>query len=127
MTHDRYTTPGTRLTWSDVSEWVDAARRIGRRQLSAARNRAYAAHAAALPRDLIERETHMPSLEAAIHLLKYGHPSLARPQRGHRANHSTTPVIMDLMNRLAVLKRRGEMPAGDNWTAIFGGSDANSM
>ena len=126
MTHYQYTTPGTRLTWSDVSEWVDAAYRIGRRQLSAARNRAYAAHAAALSRDLIDRETHVPSLETALHLLKYGHPSLARPQRGHRADHPTTPVIMDLMNRLAVLKRQDEMGAGDNWTAMFGGSDAHS-
>ncbi|WP_305970530.1 MULTISPECIES: hypothetical protein [unclassified Mameliella] len=126
MTHDRYTTPGTRLTWSDVSEWVDAAHRIGSRQLSAARNRAYAAHAAALPRELIDRATHVPSLETALHLLKYGHPSLGRPQRGHRANHPTTSVIMDLMNRLAVLKRQDQMGAGDNWTAMFGGSDAHS-
>ena len=126
MTQYRYTTPGTRLVWSDVSQWVDAVHWIGSRQLSAARNRAYAAHAAALPRELIDRETHVPSLEAALHLLKYGHPSLARPQRGHRADHPTTPVIMDLMNRLAVLKRRDEMGAGDNWTAMIGGSDAYS-
>ncbi len=126
MTQYKYTTPGTRLTWSGVSEWVDAAHWIGSCQLSAARNRAYAAHAAALPRELIDREMYVPSLEAALHLLKYGHPSLARPQRGHRAGHPTTPVIMDLMNRLAVLKRQDLMPAGDNWTALFGGSDAHS-
>ncbi|MBY6120452.1 hypothetical protein KUV64_15060 [Mameliella alba] len=66
MTRYRYTTPGTRLTWSDVSEWVVAAFRIGSRKPSAARN------------------------------------------------------------RLAVLKRQDQMPAGDNWTALFGGSDAHS-
>ncbi|ODM45306.1 hypothetical protein A9320_11755 [Ruegeria sp. PBVC088] len=126
MTLYNYTTPGTRLTWSDLSEWVDAVQRIGRRQPGAARNRAYAAHAAALPRDLIDRETHVPSLEAALHLLKYGHPRLARPQRGYRVDHPTTPVIIDLINRLAALKRRDQMPAGDNWTAMFGGSDAYS-
>lgn len=126
MTHFQYTTPGTRLAWSDVREWVDAAHRIDRRRPGAARNRAYAAHAAALPRDLIDREMHVPSLEAALHLLKYGHPGLARPQRGHRADHPTPPVIMDLMNRLAALKRRDQLPAGDNWTAMFGGSDAYS-
>ena len=121
-----YTTPGTRLTWSNVGEWVSAAHRIGKRRPSSARNRAFAAHAAAMPRELISREAHLPSLEAAVHLLKYGHPSLARPQRGHRADHPTTPVIVDLMNRLAVLKQLEEMPAGGNWTAIFGGSDADS-
>ena len=126
MTQYRCTTPGTRLTWSDVSEWVDAAHRIDRRHLGAARNRSLAAHAATLPRDLIDRETHVPSLEAAVHLLKYGPPGFARPQRGHRADHPTRPVIMNLMNRLAVLKRRDQMPAGDNWAAMFGGSDANS-
>ena len=93
--------------------------------LSAARNRALAAHGAVLPRELIDRETHVPSLEAAIHLLKYGPPGLARPPKGARADHPTTPVIMDLINRHAVLKRRHEMPRGDNWTAIFGGSDAD--
>ena len=126
MTLYRYTTPGTRLTWSDVGEWVEAAHRIDRRRLSAARNRALAAHGAVLPRELIDRETHVPSLEAAIHLLKYGPPGLARPPRGARADHPTTPVIMDLMNRRAVLKGRDEMPRGGNWTAMFGGSDAES-
>ena len=126
MTQCRYTTPGTRLTWSDVSEWVDAAHRIDRRRLSEARNRALGAHGAAMPRELIRRETDIPSLEAAIHLLKYGPPRLARPPKGARADHPTTPVIMDLMNRLAVLKRQDEMGAGDNWTAMFGGFDAHS-
>ena len=122
----RYTTPGTRLTWSSVAGWVETVHRIDRRRLSEARNRALAAHAAALPRTLIDRETHAPALEAALHLLKYGPPGLVRPPQGARAGHPTTPIIMDLMNRLAVLKRQDEMPSGDNWTAMFGGSDANS-
>lgn len=122
MTLYRYTTPGTRLTWSNVTEWVSAVHRIDRRRLSAARNRTFAAHAAALPRDLINRETHVPSLEAAIHLLKYGPPGLVRPPKGPRAGHPTTPIIMDLMNRLALLKRRDELPPGDNWIAMFGSS-----
>ena len=122
----RYTTPGTRLTWSSVAGWVETAHRIDRRRLSETRNRALAAHAAALPRTLIDRETHAPALEAALHLLKYGPPGLVRPPQGARAGHPTTPIIMDLMNRLAVLKRQDEMPSGDNWTAMFGGSDANS-
>lgn len=126
MTLYKYTTPGTRLAWSDVAEWVSAAHRIDRRRLSAARNRALATHGAALPRDLINRETHVRSLEAALHLLKCGPPGLARPPKGARAGHPTTPIIMDLMNRLAVLNRQDEMGAGNNWTAMFGGSDANS-
>ena len=126
MTIHRYTTPGTRLTWSTVGEWVEAAHRIDRRRLSAARNRALTGHRAVLPRELIDRETHVPSLEAAIHLLKHGPPGLARPPRGARADHPTTPVIMDLMNRRAVLKRRDVMPRGGNWTAMFGGSDADA-
>ena len=31
-----------------------------------------------------------------------------------------------LMNRLAILKRQDQMPAEDNWTAMYGGSDAHS-
>ncbi len=126
MTIYRYTTPGTRITWSNVAEWVEAAHRIDRRRLSAARNRALAAHGAVLPRELIERETHVPTLEAAIHLLKYGPPGLARPPRGARADHPTTPVIMDLMNRRAVLDRQHEIAPGQNWTAIFGRSETET-
>jgi hypothetical protein len=127
MTPHRYTTPGTRLTWSRLADWVETAHRIDRRRLSEARNRALAAHADALPRDLINRESRIPALEAALHLLKYGPPGLARPPKGARAGHPTTAIIMDLMNCLAVLKRQDEMPPGDNWTTMFGGSDANSI
>ena len=122
----RYTTPGTRLTWSNVSEWIEAAHRINRRNASRHRNRALANHGAAMPRELIDRERDIDAIEAALSLLKYGHPSLSRPQRGSRGNHPTTPIIVDLMNRLAVLKRDAEMPAGNNWVAMHGGSDADT-
>ena len=122
----RYTTPGTRLSWSNVTEWVNAARRIDGRRSSEARNRALACHGAVMPRELIDRETHIPSIETALDLLKYGPPGLARPGRGARGNHPTTPIIVDLMNRLAVLKRDAEMPSGGNWIAMHGGADADA-
>lgn len=116
----RYTTPGTRLSWSNVSEWVEAARALDRRRCSEARSRALRNHGGVMPREMIQRETDAQAIEAALDLLKYGPPGLARPPKGARGTHPTTPVIMDLMNRLAVLGRDEELPRGDNWTAMFG-------
>ena len=116
-----YKTPGTRLQWSTLHEWIAAAHRIDRRRCGEARNRALAAHAACLPKSVIEQEQTIETIDAAVDLLKYGRPGFARPPQGCRANHPTTPIIMDLMNRRAVLLRQlDDMPAGDNWTAMHG-------
>lgn len=116
----RYNTPGTRLWWSTVGEWVDVAQRLDRRRYSSARNRALAAHGGALPRDVILAEQDLEVIESAISLLKYGPRDLARPQRGSRAGHPTTPVLMDLMNRRRdLLGEPDQMLTGDNWRAVF--------
>lgn len=120
MTRYSYRTPGANLWWSDVGEWTSCAMRIDRRRCSAARNAALAAHAAALPRALIDIETDPAAIEAALRLLEYGPPGLARPPRGSRGDHPTTPIIMALRNRAAILRRAAEpMRHGDNWRAVF--------
>ena len=78
----RYQTPGTRLWWSDLGQWFEAAHVLDRRRYSAARSRALAAHAAALPLTLIYAEDNADTLTVALDLLKYGPPPLGRPQRG---------------------------------------------
>ena len=123
MTSPRYTTPGTRVSWGTVSEWIEAAHKINARRLSRHRNRALENHAGALPREVINLETDIEKIQRALHLFKYGPTGLARPTRGHRANHPSTPVIVDLSNRLAVLERSNGMRPGANWPAVFGGDD----
>ena len=89
-----YQTPGTKLRWSTLGEWISCAHRIDARQASAARCRALEAHASILPRVLIDAERSVATMEAALDLLKYGHQSLARPRRGFREGHTTTLTIM---------------------------------
>ncbi|MEO1139387.1 MAG: hypothetical protein AAFW87_08015 [Pseudomonadota bacterium] len=114
----RYRTPGTRLWWSDVGEWIAAARKIDRRRLSQQRYRALQNHGGSMPRALIDLETDIDAIDDALDFLKYGPPGLARPQRGHRAKAAQTRIIMDLMNRRAALVCQiDDMPEGDNWIA----------
>lgn len=116
-----YRTPRTRLTWSTVSEWCDCARQLDRRRLSSKRSRDLETHACILPRSVIAAETSLEAIEDAIWLLRHGPIGMRRPQRGYRADHGTTPVLMDLQNRRAVLKRTLDVIAtGDNWRAVHG-------
>ncbi len=116
-----YRTPGTALWWASVAEWVACAQRIDQRRCSEARSRALVAHAAALPRDVIDAETRIDAIDAALDLLKYGPPGLARPPRGNRDGHPTTRIIMELSNRHAALRREADaatISGGDNWRAM---------
>ena len=105
MSAIEYRTPGTRLWWGSVAPWVEAAHALDRRRSSSARNAALKAHAAVLPLDLIAEDTDRSALEEAVRLLKYGPPSLRRPQRGDRAHAQHTPRIMALNNRIVQLEQ----------------------
>ncbi|MEM1363433.1 MAG: hypothetical protein AAGF94_17265, partial [Pseudomonadota bacterium] len=78
-TRYRYRTPGTRVTWSSIGEWVAAARQIDCRRLSAQRRRALEAHGGCLPRILIDIEADLDAIEEALYLLKYGPTGLGAP------------------------------------------------
>lgn len=123
MRHE-YRTPGTNLWWGSVAAWCRAAHQIDARRASRHRNAALVAHAAALPRALIDIEENAPAIDHGLELLKYGPPSLRRPSRGDRADHPTTAIIMWLANRRAVLARLADdIPEGDNYRAIHGAGD----
>lgn len=124
MTRYAYCTPGTRIWWSSIGAWCAAAHRIDRRRCSRQRSAALEAHAAALPRDLIEIEGDPAAIEAAVELLKHGPPELARPPRGTRASAPHTPRIMWLENRAAALRRHADaIPPGANWLAMHNSED----
>ena len=66
-------------------------------------------------------ETRIDAIDAALDLLKYGPPGLARPPRGNRDGHPTTRIIMELSNRHAALRREADaatISGGDNWRAM---------
>lgn len=74
-----------------------------------------------MPLAMIAIEDDLEAIEAAIWLLTRGPAYLIRPQRGSRANHPTTPIIVALNNRARILKREVDnMPRGANWTAVHG-------
>ena len=123
MTRTIYRTPGTLVTWGNVREWCMAAFKLDRRRSSEKRNRDLKTHAGIMPLSMIYAETDLEAIECAIYLLKQGPSYLCRPERGYRADHPSTPIIVALSNRAAVLRREADvMPTGDNWNAVSNSS-----
>lgn len=72
-----------------------------------------------LPLAMIEIENNLEAVENALWLFKRGPTGLQRPQRGKRGNHPSTPIIMALQNRAAILRRAADVIAqGENWRAV---------
>lgn len=119
MKQNVYRTPGTTVTWSSVTDWCLAAMKLDRRRSSRKRNRDLTTHAGIMPLSMIYAETDLEAIECALYLLKRGPSYLCRPERGYRENHPSTPIIVALNNRAAVLRRMADqIPAGDNWKAV---------
>lgn len=117
-----YRTPGTRVEWSNVREWCFAAFNLDRRRSSEKRNRDLTTHSGCMPLSMIYAETDLEAIETAVYLLKYGPSYLCRPTRGNRAAHPSTPIIVALSNRAAVLRRQADdIPTGGNWKAMKSG------
>ncbi len=119
----QFTTPGTRIRWYDLREWIIGAYKIDARRWSEARSNALLAHVATLPKSMITEETDIDVIEEAIFLIKHGPKGLARPERGFRKNHPSTPVLMHLLNRKEALIKyaKGDLiSSGENRIAVFG-------
>lgn len=91
----------------DLRDWLIQADQIDRRRFSAARYRAIDRHGAAFPLGRIPEEVDRGALTLtrAIILGRAGWHSFHRPQRGHRADHWTTPALMAVNNQIARLGR----------------------
>lgn len=125
MIRINYRTPGTRLWWSNVQEWCTCAWTLERRRLSAKRNRDIETHAICVPLEMIKIESDLDAIEQAVELYKHGPKGIRRPQRGHRGEHGSTPIIVALQNRAAVLRREADaLPKGENWSAVQGEKSA---
>ena len=117
-------TPAPRLFWCDLAGWCQAAWILDRRNASAARHEAIAAHLAALPLDLVRRCDDADALHAALYLWRHGPNGFKQPHRGQRATALQTPLIVAAENRLAQLRRAAaadDIPAGPNWRAMHAG------
>jgi len=99
------TTPGTRVSWSTLHEWIEAWHEISGRKISAMRYRQEEAHVAALlaRQDLVDGERWIGTLERLLAVMR----DLKRP-RGQREKHPATIIIERSNNRITALKNRGE-------------------
>jgi hypothetical protein len=94
------TTPGTRLSWDSLAGWIDAWQQLQGRPHSSRRYWQENQHLQALPVEMIAAEVDEIILYDFLDLMNSGD---ARPPKGMRAEHPTTPLIVEAHNRLAQL------------------------
>ena len=99
-----YTTPGTRLCWSSVREWLSAWNALEARAPSSGRHAALAAHLDALPDALVTQAGghELDALEAVLRA--------NQPARGRRQNHPTTRLLDALDRARSGGRRRAPDP-----------------
>jgi hypothetical protein len=95
------TTPGTRLSWHCLAGWVAAWQQLQGRAHSSDRYIKESEHIRALPAEMIAVETDETILYDFLDLMN---DDSARPSKGMRAKHPTTPLVMAAHNRLAQLE-----------------------
>jgi hypothetical protein len=94
------TTPGTRLSWDSLAGWIDAWQQLQGRQHSSRRYWQEDKHIRALPVEMIAAEVDEIILYDFLDLMNSGD---ARPPKGMRGEHPTTPLVVEAHNRLAQL------------------------
>ena len=95
------TTPGTRLSWDCLAGWIVAWQQLQGRAHSSDRYWKEGQHIRALPAEMIAAETDQTVLYDFLHLMNDDN---ARPPKGMRESHPTTPLVMAAHNRLAQLE-----------------------
>lgn len=94
------TTPGTNLSWHNLTGWINAWYQLRSRPNASRRYRQEDEHLQALPLAMVANTMDVAMLNHFIGILC--HPNV-RPPRGLRANHPTTPLIVAAHNRLKQL------------------------
>lgn len=105
------TTPGTRVTFSDVRGWMDGFLRIHRRPPATQRHVQLRAHVAVLTRELIAQEDDPEVLEALRDLFQEPKSGL-KPARGAREGSAYELAVTAVHDRLVALRRPPCRPTG---------------
>ena len=103
------TTPGTRVTFSDVRGWMDGYLRIHRRPPATQRHVQLRAHVAVLTRELIAQEDDPEVLEALRDLFQEPRAGL-KPSRGARQGSAYELAVTAVHDRLVALRRPASRP-----------------
>ncbi|MCA7888575.1 hypothetical protein LGM58_35930 [Burkholderia contaminans] len=103
------TTPGTRISWSSVAEWMMAWKRLNARAPTMKRHGQRAAHIAALASnmDVINSETNIETLAAATFFVEC---EQMQPPRGEREGHPATEILQRLGTVLNERRRAAGKP-----------------
>ncbi len=112
-----HTTPGTRLTWSTLQEWIDAWRRLDARAASSKRHQQRAAHVVELARNMevVNREADVEVLFSAKQLIELEN---VLPPRGMRAGHPATEILQRVGTVLGERRRVADADGRDgHWAA----------
>ena len=94
------TTPGARLSWRNLAEWMEAWKQLQRRRHSSVRYQQESDHKRALPIAMVSQETDPIVLYTFLDLM---HQANVRPPRGTREEHPTTSLMVAANNRLVQL------------------------
>ena len=111
------TTPGTRVTFSDVRGWMDGFLRIHRRPPATQRHVQLRAHVAVLTRELIAQEDDPEVLEALRDLFQEPKSGL-KPARGARQGSAYELAVTAVHDRLVALRRPLSRPTEDARTML---------
>lgn len=103
------TTPGTRISWSSVEEWMMAWKRLDARAPTMKRHAQRAAHIAALASnmDVINGGANIETLAAAKFFVE---SQQMLPPRGKREGHPATEILQRLGTVLNERRRAAEKP-----------------
>jgi hypothetical protein len=100
MPRQWYSTPRTRLHWSSLAEWLDAASQLERRRHTYLNNERKRLHVASLPLSLIVDCDEPELLVVCRNLLQHGPTHFRRPLRGQRADAPHTRLLVEINNQL---------------------------
>lgn len=102
-------TPGTRLSWTSLSAWIEGASALDRRRCGAKRHKDLAAHWRALPAAMIETAP-LPDLARFIALIAGpGNAPWHPPRRGLRRGTQWEALNVTARNRRWRLERAAEL------------------
>lgn len=111
-----YRTPGTRLSWSTLNEWISCALKIAARRPSRSRYEAADAHWLALSDEVI-KNAEQPELLSFTELINsIGNLAWHKPHRGFRGGTKWEQINVEARNRLTRLKQTEDRNSIGLWS-----------
>jgi hypothetical protein len=118
----QHRTARTRIWWSTLAGWLEAAYALERRRSGTLNKRRKQLHVEALPISLIENCTDAGVLTGCRSLLRNRSGGFAQPLRGQRESAPHTTILVAINNRLAQLEHLGGDCSAEGRASPFDGA-----